>query len=484
MFSHFSNLLDYLKIKEVFTKENTKSKKTVDNEIPLPVNKNSSNVKPIPIINNDFIPTLEEWNHMKNIGNLESSSKNFKTTKKSESESESESKKLESIEEEPIHMEDIIMEEKEDDDKVSSDMNIQEEKETPIITDVADVKLNDIPFYYLNDGTEWLFNEIPETILTDKTTLDIYLGLYHLNTSVPFAPFLTYLLEKTSNGQYFHFPHFQHTYISGDSTDILNVNCQNECKKKIFQHLNILPNENTYSTIFQNVVFKGYVVRGKDILALFIVEEMMSDMDLEESVCWATLHEMINTKKVNNISVHPFVSDWFLEHPLLLYIKDKYNNNIDIPYVLYLLEDVSDLTTSKKLEGIESLQNTERKYDIIPPMIRHPILEDIFLFSGELKVGANTSLESMEKISRYVVFITHTLYLLDTEDKMGDKADDNTGDKADDKTGDKTGDKAGEYDFSRFFQEKQKPYSSIYFQDTSSDIPIWGLYSVQFFGRL
>jgi sorbitol-specific phosphotransferase system component IIC len=109
---------------------------------------------------------------------------------------------------------------------------------------------------------------------------------------------------------------------------------------------------------------------------------------------------------------------------------------------------------------MDYFQNTERKYDIVPPMIRHPILEDIFLFSGELKVGANTSLESMEKISRYVVFITHTLYLLDD------------------------GDKAGEYDFARFFQEKQKPYSSIYFQDTSSEIPIWGVYSVQFFGRL
>ena len=471
MFSHFSNLLDYLKIKEVFNKENTKSKKTIDNEIPLPLNKNSSNIKPIPIINNDFIPTLEEWNHLKNIGNLESSSKKLKPIKESDSESESDSKskKLESIEEEPIHMEDIIIEEKEDDYKASSDMNIQEEKETPIITDVADVRLNGIPFYYLNDGTEWLFNEIPETLLINNTKLDIYVGLYHLNTSVPFAPFLTYLLEKTSNGQYYHFPHFQHTYISGDSTDILNMNCQNECKKKIFQYLNILPNENTYSTIFQNVVFKGYVVRGKDILTLFIIEEMVPSTDLEESVCWTTLHEIINTKKINNISVHPFVSDWFLEHPSLLYIKDKYNNNIDIPYVLYLLEDVSDLTASKKLEGIESLQNTERKYDIIPPMIRHPILEDIFLFSGELKVGANTSLESMEKISRYVVFITHTLYLLD---KIGDN------------TGDKTGDKTGEHDFSRFFQEKQKPYSSIYFQDTSSEIPIWGVYSFQFFGRL
>ena len=446
MFSHFSNLLDYLKINEVFTKENTKSKKTIDNEIPLPLNKSSSNPKPIPIIHNDYIPTLEEWNHLKNIGNLESSAKKLE--------------KEPDEPDEPIHRKDILLEEKD----VSMKESREPDEET-VITDVADVILNDIPFYYLNDGNEWLYDEIPESILTDKTELDIYVGLYHLNTSVPFAPFLTYLLEKTSNGQYFHFPHFQHKYISGDSTDILNVKCQNECKKKIFQHLNVVPNEHSYETIFQSVVFKGYVVREKDILALFIVEEHVPSTDLEESVCWTTLHEMINTKKINNISVHPFVSDWFLEHPSLIYIKDKYNNNIDIPYVLYLLENVSGTSTprtvSKSVSGlaIESLQNTERKYDIVPPMVKHPILEDIFLFSGELKVGANTSLESMEKISRYVVFITHTLYLLEDVDK------------------------AGEPDFSRFFQEKQKPYSSIYFQD-KTEIPIWGLYSVQFFGRL
>jgi hypothetical protein len=107
-------------------------------------------------------------------------------------------------------------------------------------------------------------------------------------------------------------------------------------------------------------------LKENEVLAVF---ETLEDSELEtkpeavsENTEWVTLHEIVNTKFVHNYLVHPFVSNWFLENPAMLYIIDKYENAVEIPYVLYLLQQKTNKSiSSNNANPNPTKKNTNKK---------------------------------------------------------------------------------------------------------------------------
>lgn len=383
------------------------------------------------------------------------------------------------------------------------------EQEKTFILDEPDVIMRGIPFYYLNETedfmndtltTEWLANFEKE----EGGSVEIHLALYKLNTNIDYVPFVTYLLEKTAD--MYQFPHFTMSIPNDPVEDVIQINCENECKRRIFRYLDIFPSETFQEDTLSSIVFKGYVMREKEVLAVFEMKnsdsDSESDSESDSSIPnseWVTLHEMINTKFVHKYLVHPFVSIWFLENPAMMYITDKFRNAVEIPYVLYLLQK-----DEKKKETIQNKEKKEETKKIggenepkkepttlssiissvtkLPEMISSSIIQEQTEDTKEEEPGSDPGSQKNRKsnytpiersyailppkithldlgkiflfaergteIARKVVFITNTLYLLDQPPK-----------------------------FSLF---SKKNYDSIYFQEFGE--PIWGVKNPVFFG--
>jgi hypothetical protein len=272
-------------------------------------------------------------------------------------------------------------EEVDDEEKVEEiEVEEEEEEEKEFILDKPDYTMQGVPYHYLNDTDDFMNSTLTREWIeslqeTGTSEIEIQVALYKWNGAIHHVPFVTYLLEKQSD--MYAFPRFT-IPISKDkddknddedslNEDILNYTCDKECKKRIFHHLHIRPSEHflTSKTI-EHIVFKGYITRekGNEILAVF---ETKSELpDIRENCQWVTLHEMINTKFVHSYTIHPLVSTWFLENSALIYMKDKFGQSVDIPYVLYLLEDSESLKERKEpVEKSESLK--ERKEPVEEP---------------------------------------------------------------------------------------------------------------------
>jgi hypothetical protein len=180
------------------------------------------------------------------------------------------------------------------------------------------------------------------------------------------------------------------------------------------------------------MIYTGYIHNTQNnIDELLILFEYKDEQ--KHKLQWATLHEIINTKILMHTQI-PILYKWFLQFPDLLYMTDKYDTVIDIPFVLYSLDmDTSDTSfysiTSKTVS---------------PPFIYYPKFGMKYFFSNNY-IGT----EDTEDAERYVVFLNKTLYILDEKDEI---------------------------------KESISKYNSIYFQQKGE--PIWAVSSVDFFTRL
>ena len=388
---------------------------------------------------------------------------------------------------------DKTKDEEEVQDHEIQDHEVQDKEEMEFILDKPDYIMQGVPYHYLNNTKDFMNSTltrewIDSLLETGTSEIEIQVALYKWNGTIQYVPFITYLLEKQSD--MYAFPRFT-IPISKDkdeandslTEDILNHTCEKECKKRVFHHLHIRPNEHfVTSKVLEHIIFKGYVTRegGNELLAVF---ETKSELpDIRENCEWVTLHEMINTKFIHSYTIHPLVSTWFLENSALIYVTDKFGKSVEIPYVLYLLEDsveesISTSTSTSTSTSLEEEKEEEEKeeekkeekkeysifdnvpslslpnmfssktktqtkteeenskkskyrliendYGLVPSHIHHPGLgKNIFLFS-----------EKGTEVARTVVFITNTLYLLDQPP-----------------------------DFS-LYRDRKKTFDSIYFQE-------------------
>jgi hypothetical protein len=131
------------------------------------------------------------------------------------------------------------------------------------------------------------------------------------------------------------FPHFFREEIKDDKDLYMEA-----CKLYILELFHIYPdtNINKINMFFnETMLFKGYFHKTENNTdELLMVFEYKEDKQNFKSIIWATLHEINNTKKVMDISI-PTTYSWFLTFPELLYLTDKIDKIIDIPYSFILI---------------------------------------------------------------------------------------------------------------------------------------------------
>jgi len=189
----------------------------------------------------------------------------------------------------------------------------------------------------------------------------------------------------------------------------------------------------------ESMLFKGFIHKNeKGMNELLMIFEYREEIKLK-SIFWTSIHEITNTKMYIKKPI-PTIYKWFIAFPDLLYMTDIKDTRIDIPFVLYSL-DISKKDDPKKIE----FQSVTKEYNLIPPFVFHPKLGMKYFFSNHY-LGEYDNTE----IVRYGVFITKTLYVLES---------------------------ITDYHF-----ENISDYDSFYFQQNGE--PIWAVSSIDFFTSL
>lgn len=309
----------------------------------------------------------------------------------------------------------------------------------------ACIVIKDIPFFYLDNSTDINRDMSVTSYLKEQniTKIEVHIGIYTINKT-NYAPFLTYGLNE--NNKLLAFPHFTYEVLNND--DDKEEPCIEECKLQILSLFHIYPDSNIHKIndfFNKKMIYNGYIHNNQNnIDELLIVFEYKEEEEVESKknknkLQWATIHEIVNTKKIIQQPI-PILYKWFLQIPDLMYMTDIYDTVIDIPFVLYSLEEDDEV---KEFYSIT-------KRNIIPPFIFKPKFGMKYFFSNNYIAETLEENSIITDVDRYVVFLTKTLYILD-ENEMETK-------------------------------ESISKYNSIYFQQDGE--PIWAVSSVDFFTKL
>lgn len=275
-----------------------------------------------------------------------------------------------------------------------------------------------------------------------EKSITVHLCLYTINTTSPIHPFLSYALTQT-NTEY-QFPSF----VYSPDTPPQPTNFLEKCKQALFSFLSFVPDANTTPQQVQQISqFKGIYYKGwdgvssythcpptkvgeedfpsEDVYVFYVCDEKYTP-ELSSTAKWATIHELINTKKIGTTIISEKVTDLFTVESDLMYIKDTNGIPIEIPMVLYSI-DIQSTNDTPVL-----LQPTKHKYGFyyMFPAVPDPNL-----------IATN---------ARYIVFTDNCLYLVGTDDEN---------------------DKMYEY------ASKEMQFSVIYTSDGQNGY-LWGLRSV------
>ena len=347
----------------------------------------------------------------------------------------------------------VVDEEKEDSDseeegeegeEEEEEEEKKEEEELPKKREEdACIVIKGIPFYYLDNSTDINRDMDIKSYLKEQniTKIEVHIGIYKINKT-NYAPFLTYGLVE--NNKLLSFPHFTYEVMEEKGDD---EPCLEECKLQILSLFNIYPDSNVskINDFFnKKMLYNGYIHNNPNNLEeLLIIFEYKEEEDKKDKLQWATIHEIVNTKTIIHQQI-PILYKWFLKIPDLIYMTDIYDTIIDIPFVLYPLDNSNSNSKSKSKEEFHSI--SKENSSILPPFIFNPKFGMKYFFSNNY---IDTTPDTTSNPDRYVVFLTKTLYILDDENES---------------------------------KETISKYNSIYFQQNGE--PIWAVSSVDFFSRL
>jgi hypothetical protein len=320
-----------------------------------------------------------------------------------------------------------------DDDTIKDDDTVEDKKEKR--EEDACIILKGIPFYYLDNSTDINRDMSITSYLKEQniTNIEVHIGIHKINKT-NYAPFLTYGLAE--NKKLLSFPHFTYEILNGSSDkeeEEEEEPCIEECKLQILSLFNIYPDSNIHKIndfFNKKMIYNGYIHTIDELLIVFEYKEEQED---DNKLQWATIHEIVNTKKIIQQPI-PILYKWFLQFPDLMYMTDKYDTVIDIPFILYSLSKSEDTNTFHTVTNSNS---------VLPPFIYYPKFGMKYFFSN------NYIDENPIPLQRYVVFLTKTLYILDETKET---------------------------------TESISKFNSIYFQQDGE--PIWAVSSVDFFSKL
>jgi hypothetical protein len=180
-------------------------------------------------------------------------------------------------------------------------------------------------------------SDIEGTIYNISSDYEIRLCIYDIIENENQKPFLKFLLQKKNLNDDLHFLSIYKADILMNSKPFLEY---------INDYLNLLFVLNDISTDTLNYTIKGIYDDGtnntinKRTLYLFIDVSSMKlnliDIYKSNSLWFALIDEIINTRKICDIKISKEVTNFFNYHSDFLFIQDEKNINIEIPMVVYV----------------------------------------------------------------------------------------------------------------------------------------------------
>lgn len=212
--------------------------------------------------------------------------------------------------------------------KIKKDISESSKPKTIIIqSPMAEQKMNSkIKIHYpINNILEEDFKKIPETIE------NIVVCVYRINTSknnyATSFPYLEYLLykyppsSKNISKNMCIFPFIK----KSEKKSIINQAdelCHNITHTKIKNKGFLEKNNNIY--VFYEFSFKNY----ENISIKYL--------DSKVELWWSLIDEICNHRKIITYPIHKSVYGLFYSNPILIFLRDKSSQKIDIPQVAYI----------------------------------------------------------------------------------------------------------------------------------------------------
>jgi hypothetical protein len=288
----------------------------------------------------------------------------------------------------------------------TNEINVEiENKKLNIETIDSDSDSTPMKYLFLNDDE---LNKLEPTI-ENIENYTIVLCLYKINEDLD-IPFLEYFLIKSEN-QY-TLPQMNYSdFINQIQTNDVATVSEKETEEPTTD--NFVHFANKYINIQFDILksnYKGYIdYQDKYLIGFIEMTEEIEDIVIdktkyeENNHVLAILDEIVFKQTVFVVPVEDFVSNLFLEYPVVSLIKDEDGISISIPYLLYICKEENNDLYNLYFENDTKKDSINFLYN---PTIENDIFISSYMFSrNPIKI------ENINKIKRYSVFIENPVYI-------------------------------------------------------------------------
>jgi len=167
-------------------------------------------------------------------------------------------------------------------------------------------------------------NLLDTTQDVNEFTCNVHICAFYVNTSGK-LPFLEFMLQKHSDifQDIFTFPLFE----PKENITIM------EYSSKIVDII-----YNSYKIISGSYEYKGCIKTENDVYLFYDFSKCsigIHELYRNNDIWLVTMDEIVNQRHVCNFAIHSDVSLFFMNHPDLLYLRDKSNSIIETPIIVY-----------------------------------------------------------------------------------------------------------------------------------------------------
>ena len=262
------------------------------------------------------------------------------------------------------------------------------------------------PHYYLTDA-QTRFS--PDIEILDSNPINYFLYIYILCNNTNFDPYLACLLQYDEPSKSYTFPKIKYEPISlkdGETHDVYIKNMCYEIIYPLFQieeiHVTSEFIEHTKDCFKGSMLYDGmehgYLCFNAEKFIRYLkgdYKNLSEHFHKKEEIpgyTWACMYEIVTTNRVNNVAIHSDVIDTFREYDWLRDIKNKQNENTELPMMLY--------GCKIKNNKIDQTMTDSEKKKFLPPVSNFSIFKKVRFFTNEL-----TTKQGAFQMPRYIVFL-------------------------------------------------------------------------------
>lgn len=194
---------------------------------------------------------------------------------------------------------------------------------------------------------------------------------YKINNSLE-KKFLEYLMYVDKENNLLHFPRFTYDVeeLTKQKTTKSFIDIAEDKVRNIFKDIEKFDLIYNGYLVYENEIYIFFNLIGK---FYFIIDKITKNT----SFIFTSIHEIINERMCLNFSILTLITKLFIDNPILIYLKDSKNNNIEIPSILYYGTERS-LVDFIMLFGVKKQSNN----DIFGPYYYFLNYEDSIRYAG------------------------------------------------------------------------------------------------------